>query len=283
MSTFQSLISPIKGLMSPTLKHSKRLSKFRGIHNADRAFIIGTGPSLSKVDLSPLKTEITFGVNGLCLYSGLDFEPTYYCVSDLVAYEKYGSAIEQLNCKKFLSVPPCPPSKNGWIQIPLDLNHQIKNGYFAGTGKNIIKTYWGRTVTMDLCIQLAFFMGFSRVYLLGCDCGVSSSNYHHIYDDKQIALKNFSPYHSDIFKSYRACGNIFEAAGRQLINCTVGGYLEELKRQTLNDVLNEPRKSNYSSTKEYKVKTDVSESLPLGLAVLLERINRIKSRVTINN
>ena len=47
--------------------------------------------------------------------------------------------------------------------------------------------------------------------------------------------------------------------------------------------LNEPRKSDYSSIKKFKVKTDVSESLPVGLAVLLERINRIKGRVTIIN
>ncbi len=36
-------------------------------------------------------------------------------------------------------------------------------------------------------------------------------------------------------------------------------------------------------SKKFKVKTDVSESLPVGLAVLLERINRIKGRVTITN
>jgi hypothetical protein len=280
---FQSIISPFKSILSPSIDFGNRgLRKFRGIHSGERAFIIGTGPSLSKVNLSPLKSEITFGVNGLCLYKGLDFDPTYYCISDRVAFEKYGSSTAKSKSTKFLSVPPCPPSSH-WIQIPLDLNHQIKDGYFAGTGKNIIKTYWGRTVTMDLCIQLAFFMGFSRVYLLGCDCGISSTHFHHIYDNKQVASMNFSPYHNDIFESYRMCGKIFGSAGRELINSTVDGYLEELKRQNLADVLQEPRKSDSPSIKNGKVKTDVSESLPVGLAILLERINRIKARITIIN
>ena len=276
----QSIISHFKSFLSPSIDFSNRgLRKFRGIHCGERAFIIGTGPSLSKVDLSPLKSEITFGVNGLCLFKGIDFEPTYYCVSDLVAFELFGSAIERLKSTKFLSVPPCPPSENDWIQIPLDLNHQIKDGYFAGTGKNIIETYWGRTVTMDLCIQLAFFMGFSKVYLLGCDCGVATNNFHHIYDEKQVAVQNFSPYHDDIFLSYKMCDNIFESAGRELVNATIGGYLEELRRQSLDEILQQPRISNCSTTKTVKVRTDVSEYLPVYLAVLHERINRMKNGI----
>src|SRR5262249_17760294 len=35
---------------------------------------------------------------------------------------------------------------------------------------------WGRTVVLDLCLPLAFGMGFKEVYLVGCDCDYSNIN-----------------------------------------------------------------------------------------------------------
>src|ERR1700738_2271379 len=49
-----------------------------------RCFVIGNGPSLGKMDLSPLRDEITIGCNGLfLLFEKLGFLPTYYTVEDV--------------------------------------------------------------------------------------------------------------------------------------------------------------------------------------------------------
>jgi len=276
-----------KELLYPSLnEHNIQLRRFKDIHKEARAFIIGTGPSLLETDLSLLKNEITFGVNGLCLYEDISFDPTYYCVSDPIAFRKFGSYIEQLKSIKFLSVPPCPPQpvESDWIQIPLDLYHQVKDGYFAGIGRNLIKTYWGRTVIIDLCLQLAFYMGFSKVYLIGCDCGPSRGRLH-AYDESASIINFDSYFHSDIFKSYKICRHVFQLAGREIVNATVGGRLEVFKRQKLEDILEEPKYYSHpvqtldiSALRRY-VRTDVPEDLPVSMAVVLERINRIRDLV----
>ena len=59
------------------------LSKFKDIHKGQRCFIIGTGPSLNKTNLSLLKDEICFGVN--TLYKGLEkfgLKCQYWAVGD---------------------------------------------------------------------------------------------------------------------------------------------------------------------------------------------------------
>jgi len=268
-------------IINPTVNNFRYLQFFKGIHRGSRAFIIGTGPSLLETNLSSLKEEITFGVNGLCLYDGLDFDPTYYCISDPEAYKKFGKYAEQLSSIKFLSVPPCPrPPRGNWIQIPLDRTHQVMNGYFAGTGKHMLKTYWGRTVVIDLCLQLAFYMGFAKVYLVGCDCGPSHGRLH-AYDDP-MERKVSTPYHPDIFKSYKVCRHVFQLAGREIVNATVGGRLEVFKRQKLEDVLKEPKYCftqmiDDSELRKYvKVKKDVPDDSPLSIAVILERIERVR-------
>ena len=41
---------------------------------------------------------------------------------------------------------------------------------------------WGRTVILDFCVPVAQYMGFSEIYLIGCDCDYK-------LDDKVISRK----------------------------------------------------------------------------------------------
>jgi len=67
---------------------SKDLRQFKDRHTGERCFIIGGGPSLLKLDLEPLKNEITFGVNSIFLiFDLLHFQPNYYVVEDWLVYE----------------------------------------------------------------------------------------------------------------------------------------------------------------------------------------------------
>jgi len=62
-----------------------------------RAFVIGNGPSLNQTDLSLLKDEITFGVNGIFLkFQDTEFRPTFYVVEDHLVAEDRQEAINQL-------------------------------------------------------------------------------------------------------------------------------------------------------------------------------------------
>ncbi len=158
---------------------SYRLKKFKDIHKGQRCFIIGTGPSLNKTNLSLIKDEISFGVN--TLYRGLSkFGLTcdYYAVSDVEVWKSHFSNILNLNTILFLSSEAGKDylSNQSFYQKyqknkPIVIR-DLGNIRFSGwpTKDLSIGAYWGSTVIIDICLQAAYYMGFKEVYLLGCDC-----------------------------------------------------------------------------------------------------------------
>ena len=97
--------------------------------------------------------------------------------------------------------------------------------------------YGGDTVIIDICIQLAFYMGFKSVYLIGCDCDYSGS---HRFDLKKSENKTTPAIEGDfsrIFNSYEVCNDFFESQNKKIINCTVGGKLEIFNRITLEQLM----------------------------------------------
>ncbi|KPJ55852.1 hypothetical protein AMJ49_06215, partial [Parcubacteria bacterium DG_74_2] len=159
------------------------LRAFKDIHKGERCFIIGTGPSLNKTDLSLIKDEIIFGVN--TLYKGLDkfnIGCNYYALSDPVVWKNYAENILNLNSVVFLS--------SGAAQRYLFKKKFLRK--FRDKKPILIKTlsfemwssgsfskdlslgvYGGDTIIIDICLQAAYYMGFKKVYLLGCDCDYS--------------------------------------------------------------------------------------------------------------
>lgn len=218
------------------------ITKFKNIHEGKRCFIIGTGPSLNKTNLGLLKNEICFGVN--TLYRGLEsfgINPQYWAIGDDTIIQKHSRNILQ-NIETTLF--SCSPGGNRLkkkdgdkckevYNMPL-LGHMTSNDAFSS---DVSKgTFNGRTVIIDVCLQVAYYMGFSKVYLVGCDSDYSGI---HRFDGLTSDVPNTPAIQGDfsfIFNAYEICKKNYESNGREIINCTVGGKLETFKRQNLEDV-----------------------------------------------
>jgi hypothetical protein len=103
----------------------------------------------------------------------------------------------------------------------------IENGFYAGA-----------TVTGS-AMQIAYYMGFHRVCLLGCDCdyGLDSSRFHFdgsLIDNPAGSTRTWG----NIFLQYALHYEQFLANGREVVNCTVGGKLEVFPRVSLEDEIN---------------------------------------------
>jgi hypothetical protein len=148
-------------------QNAQNLEKYKDIHKGERCFILGNGPSLAKMDISQLQGEITFGLNRIyLLFEKMPFRPSYYvCVNELVL-EQYSNEISDLEMPKFLNwnrrhLFDGSNKDNNFLRLSLGLVD-----YF---GTNPLKALSsGGTVTY-VALQLAFFMGFSEVVLLGVD------------------------------------------------------------------------------------------------------------------
>jgi hypothetical protein len=145
-------------------KHSKRLLKFKDIHKGEGCFIIGNGPSLNKMDLSPLRNYHTFGLNKIYLmFDKVDLNLSYHVAVNSLVIEQSVSEFEALRCPSFLS----------FMEAYKVVRH-LEHIYFLHWGgpitfqEDITRQVHGHTVT-TVALQLAYYMGFSRIFLIGVD------------------------------------------------------------------------------------------------------------------
>lgn len=231
-------------------KYSKRLRKLKGIHNGETCFIVGNGPSLSADDLEVLhKNNIpTFGFNRIFLmFDKTDWRPTYYISQD---EKMLKNCIEQVN-KMELPYKFIPLQLKYYFGInikdALYFNMQADDSIPFGKFANIVEN--SNTVAYTAA-QLATYMGFKKIYLIGVDHSFSV-----VQNDKGEIIKdeNAKDYFTDTYNSDK--GELYipnidastrtfmkmkkdcDAVGIEVYNATRGGKLEVFPRVKFDDLL----------------------------------------------
>ncbi len=238
-------------------ENSRLLRSYRNKHKGERCFLIGNGPSLRISDLEALQEngEITFGCNLVTkVFAETTWRPDYYFLIDRI-------------CAKFQS-----EEINEAIQsIPLFTNITTYN-IFREKPKNPVILYniakprykvkrsplayyipSGSTV-MSLMIEMAVYMGFTEIYLVGCDCtSTFSGNTHFIqgYTDDKLKARDAKKIvdrmrrlgiEGDDYEKYFLDGSLHAYAllkehamkrGVTIYNATRGGALEVYERVDL--------------------------------------------------
>lgn len=240
------LVRQIKWDVSPlAIKTKEKIKKWKNIYRNQKALILCNGPSLNKVDFNMLKEReiFCFGLNKInLLFKKNDFRP-----SSIVAVNPY--VIDQN--KEFYSE----------TEIPLFLNKDakkivhnsnaifIKANAYAGTFSK--KPYkgmpQGHTVTY-VALQLAYYMGFEKVGLVGADHNfttkgpankvVKSSDFDSNHFDPNYFAGGVEWQLPDLVASeyyYQIADLVYKENNRKIVNCTEGGDLEIFEKQSLED------------------------------------------------
>jgi len=138
------------------------INEFKDKHKGERCFVLGNGPSLENVDFSLLEGAVTFGMNGI-FKNTWGFMPDYYVCVNPMLLNQWGRQIMELDTVRFLSEIPNAPELEGetvWMDTSL---REPKFTY------EMDQPIWeGYTVTF-VCLQLAYYMGFEEVIMLGVD------------------------------------------------------------------------------------------------------------------
>lgn len=230
----------------------QQLKRFKNIHKGQRCFIIGTGPSLTVEDLELLKDEICFGSNRIFeIYPRTSWRPTYYMNQDYPLLKKYPKEIHELMPKAMFFPIDVKPA---YGDLPMANFFVLRYKDFypgdADFSRNI-HHYMGQGFTVTYgAIQMAYYMGFSEVYLLGID-----HNYSISLNEKGIPVMNDGV--QDYFQGSQASNKgldlprVVEStvaymtarkfADRQpnftVYNATRGGKLEAFERVKLEELL----------------------------------------------
>ncbi len=213
----------------------RRLETYRNLHTGGRCFILGNGPSMRRTDLSYLRNEITFGLNRIyLLFPELGFPTTYLVSVNELVLEQCISEIKALDVPKFITW-------RAWRNYADDPGTIFIDTDFTGpedfSGTSTGRLFEGFTVTY-VALQLAFFMGFTDVILVGVDHnfetqGQANSTVTSGGDDPNHFAPNYFgkgfrwqlPDLAGSERAYRLAKAAFEHAGRQVRDATVGGKL----------------------------------------------------------
>lgn len=223
----------------------RHLAGYKDLHQGKRCFIIGNGPSLKQTDLSKLEGEYTLGQNRIYLaFPDLGFTTSYYLsVNDLVI-EQCAEDIQKLPMPRFIGW-----RGRKWIR-PQDNLYFIHTTY---TGEKFARDIRGRvweggTVTYT-SLQVAYFLGFTQVILVGVDHnyvtqgkpnatvvsqGDDPNHFHPGYFGKGFRWQL-----PDLIQwedAYRLARRTYEADGRAVLDATIGGKLQVFQKVDYNSL-----------------------------------------------
>lgn len=223
------------------------IKELKDSHKGERCFIVATGPSLTFEDLNLIKTEYSFGMNSCVLaLDKTEWTPNIIGIQDEFVYNKIEKTLlkeaqQKLKNKIIVSnlLAEICPSARKFKQFPLhNLDHRYdrkktREIKFSDDCYKII--YDGYSIVFSI-LQLAVYMGFKKIYLLGCDCNYNQKkkNFidHGAIDPYASIMGNRLIYVHSLFYKFAQAHNI------QVFNCTRGGMLEIYPRMRLEDVIN---------------------------------------------
>jgi hypothetical protein len=227
----------------------ENMLKYKGIHKGERCFIIATGPSLKIEDVEMLKDEITFGMNsGIYLMEKADWQPSYYVSQDKEVYEKLGEDIKKIDERgivKFIGDTATQTVEKKDVLYTLNLYNHLygtkRKISFSEDCYKYISDGW--TVTYS-AIQLAVYMGFEEIYLLGCDSNYMGKKHAETcvkQGENEVLVKGQENFKVVTDIAYSCAFEYAKEKGIKIYNATRGGMLEVFPRVELEDILSTKR------------------------------------------
>ncbi len=231
-------------------RNCTNIAKVKGKYAGKRCFIVATGPSLTMEDLQLLKNEYTFSMNSIVrLFDKTDWRPSFYMLQDLFAYEalkplsKYFETTEVFLTDKIASSAVdlknkysfrLRPYKDSW----LILKNKVK--FSRDASKYICD---GRTITYSI-IQLAHYMGFSEIYLIGVDWNYQKGKDNHMkglslsHDSAAFIEDSHDIQMAAMYIAYVSAERYSRKNDFRIYNAGRGGNLNVFERVKLEDILN---------------------------------------------
>lgn len=237
------------------------INSLRNRHLGERCFVVGNGPSLTCQDLEQLRFEYTFASNKIyLLFKDTTWRPTFYsCEDTLVAQQ---AEKEIVSVESTLKIFP---------SHLLNIVERGENCYFVDFINHFellrkkpsqerwfsddlaYGVHWGSTVTYTL-IQMAVFMGFKDIYLIGLDHRyvvpkrkvgghyIYQGECNHFSDKYRAAGEKWHAPRLEVLEiSYSYAREHCEKRGVSLLNASRSTDLKVLERVDFDAVLAERR------------------------------------------
>ena len=236
--------------------YGKRLAAFKGCHDGQRCFLIGNGPSLRAEDLTRLAEhkEVCFAFNRIYnIFDQTAWRPTYYISQDekmlggcaeIVDKQELGTKFIPINLKWYFDIHL---REAAWFLMKAPVEDDGKPLEFSD---ELPECLYNASTGMYTAAQIAAYMGFREIYLIGVDhhFRISQNNQGEIVVDNSAKDYFTEKYNEDKEKlyipntekstlTYVAMKEQCEKRGIRVYNATRGGKLEVFERVDFDTLL----------------------------------------------
>ncbi len=235
-------------------RYGRSLAKLKNSHKGETCFVIGNGPSLRAEDLQVLHEHRIpcFGSNRIFkIFDQTDWRPAFFASEDVIILRGIQREVEAIPAeRKFI------PINLKWYEgidirdadyFYLDYSEDLGDTFgMSLDAAHAVKCHATITTT---CIQLAIYMGFARIYLLGVDHNFAKmiDKNGNVVTDATIKNHFTEEYDKDIIdqgfqidgatEAYLNLERLSRKLGTfRVFNATRGGKLEVFERVDFDDL-----------------------------------------------
>lgn len=228
------------------------LKKYKDIHKGEDCFIVGNGPSLNKTDLTLLSDYHVFGLNKIhMIFEKQKFDLSYHVTVNKHVIEQIENELDRnsYDCPSFISY-----AHSANKSYKSDKVHKIlTNGRWSFYKSILEPISEGYTVTY-VAMQIAFYMGFKNVYLVGVDHSFQQKGKPN--EKQKMEKDDENHFHPDYFKghnwqladlegseaSFALAKHQFHMYDKNIIDATVNGKLTIFEKMDYSDALKVAKK-----------------------------------------
>ena len=243
-------------------KDAKILEKYRDLYHGKRCFVIGNGPSLRAEDLEKIKDEFSIASNMIYLiYDKTSWRPNVFTAGDVgfinTRVKEFSELEPELKLIFSESKLRIPKIKN---MVTVKNKSWFKMGEPPFFSDDITKCIASGGVVTYFNLQVAAFMGFSEIILLGVDHNYSRGYHrdknnrlkvgemveneepnlqnHFTKDYLGKSVKDYTALDLDVVElSFPEARKYADSHGIKILNATRGGKLEVFERVNFDDIV----------------------------------------------
>jgi hypothetical protein len=201
------------------------ISHFHNLHAGETALLVGNGINLKMTPPEWFDLP-TIGMNTIHLYEG--WKPTYYTAVDSRVMREFGEAIAD----KYANIPKFVPTPNldRWEGENFYRFYHRPGPYWT---KELARKWTPQTLTRDgityacimhVAMQLAFFMGFTEIVMVGVQHKPAKAQDHFWGCDHGMTA--YTPL-EDWFAGYKMLVDGFAEQGVTVLNISEDTYVPE--------------------------------------------------------
>ncbi len=254
------LCYPLKKILSGCLRKRNytqqdvdRLKQLKDTHLGERCVIVGNGPSLSVEDVENINC-VSFASNNIVrMFDNTTWRPDYYMIIDSFALYNLRDTIPTIkNCKSvFLDIAAKKIVKKNEFTKYIYVHFPYLVDAFSDKQISVsddISNHFGYCATVTGClIQLAIYMGFKEIILLGIDHDynvyydkhnkiVTKQTENYFYNNSDKKYWNITVMHL-LDTAYRLCQELAIKKNVKIYNATRRTKLNAFPRVDFDEIL----------------------------------------------